>query len=764
MNLTVLDLFCGAGGLALGFKWAGFDTALAVDNCRPALDTYNANLGEHARGVDLYEPGVELPKTAVIAGGPPCQGFSSAGARRDGDTRNSLVASFANTIVRLRPTIFVFENVEGFLTAEDGARVFDLLAPLLAAGYRIHLRKVNAANFGVPQHRKRVIGIGGLGFDPSFPSPTHTAFGAPGALLASRNLPLTPTVLEAIGDLPSPMSHPPGIPQGHFCKALDGVDLERALALSPGMTMRDLPDLLHHESFRRRASRRVMDGTPTERRGGAPAGVRRLKFDEPSKAITGGARSEFLHPLENRPLTLRECARLQTFPDGFEFCGTQAEQGQLIGNAVPPLFGFAIATSVASDLARLGNTSGTLQGALLSFQPTLSEGSSPALQKVTDEVDRRFKKYRVTPVLSLWGEEDLEGESPMVLNKTQRAALTKLRAAGNSILEERLDDGVWVYLLAVAVHDLGASDRFPELPPEVAPFFTNGALSGLRLDGIEFLPLYERFLDVHEDAQAFFGCLAKLHKSRLKYERILRAQPLPTFDQVGPRGLLQYGSLTPKALAGLLYWRKWLFDLDNRAGQETGYLFEPIIAHAIGGVPFGAKKSPIRRIGTDGGRQVDAICDESRRAYEFKVRVTIASSGQGRWREGLSFPVEARESGYTPVLVVLDPTENPKLTELSKAFVDAGGMVYRGDKAWEHLKEEAGEVMSRFIDRYVEEPLQKLLQEAPEKLPSFLLTLDHDSNNIRITVGDEALDITRDPIAELADGEDEMPDDVDEEL
>jgi len=351
----------------------------------------------------------------------------------------------------------------------------------------------------------------------------------------------------------------------------------------------------------------------------------------------------------------------------------------------------------------------------------------------------------------------------MALSKTQRAVLTKIRAAGNSLLDERLDDATCSYLLAVAIHDLAVTAQFPEIPNKVSPFFTKDSLTDLRLENVSFLPLYERFLDVHEDSQAYFACLAKLHKSRLKYERILRAQPLPTFDQVGPRGLLQYGSLTPEALAGLLYWRKWLFDLDNRAGQETGYLFEPIIAYAIGGVPFGAKKSPIRRIDKDGGRQVDAICDESNRAYEFKVRVTIASSGQGRWREELSFPQEARQSGYTPILVVLDPTENEKLTELSAAFVNAGGEIYIGDKAWNHLKEEAGEIMSKFIDRYVEEPLQKLLEEAPQKLPSSLVTLDH-ANNIRITVGNDSLDIQRQPIAELGDGEDELPEDVDEEL
>ena len=89
--------------------------------------------------------------------------------------------------------------------------------------------------------------------------------------------------------------------------------------------------------------------------------------------------------------------------------------------------------------------------------------------------------------------------------------------------------------------------------------------------------------------------LAALHKARLKYARILKTQAVPTIDQVGPRGLLQYGGMNPKVLAGFLLWRKWVFDIDNRAGQETGSLFEPIIAEAVGGVPASAARSPVKR-------------------------------------------------------------------------------------------------------------------------------------------------------------------------
>jgi len=385
--LTLIDLFCGAGGLSLGFANAGYDVICAADNNSAAVETYRANLGPHVAAYDLSEK-IDLPTPMVVAGGPPCQGFSSAGLRKSRDTRNTLVGSFARTVAALRPSAFVFENVEGFLTSEDGAYVLDLLTPLIDAGYRIHLRKINAANYGVPQHRKRVIAIGGLGWDPTFPQPTHSAFGAPGAALATSYMPETPTLMNALEGLPSPATIKPGRPSSHFYRPLHGIDLTRARALAPGQTMRDIPDNLWHESFKKRAFRRVKDGTPTERRGGAPFGVRRLLPDQPCKAITGGALSDFIHPYEDRNLTVRELARIQTFPDEFTFVGTTAQQAQLIGNAVPPLLASTIAINLARDLRAVQPIE--REGALLSFIPTLSTGMSPALSLVTNRIRATF--------------------------------------------------------------------------------------------------------------------------------------------------------------------------------------------------------------------------------------------------------------------------------------------------------------------------------------------------------------------------------------
>ena len=273
--------------------------------------------------------------------------------------------------------------------------------------------------------------------------------------------------------------------------------------------------------------------------------------------------------------------------------------------------------------------------------------------------------------------------------------------------------------------------------------------------------LFERLLKLDSDADMYYACLATLHKARLKYETILETQPVPTLEQVGPRGLLQYGKLSPRALAGFLFWRKWFFDIDNRAGQETGYLFEPVIASAVGGIPVPASKSPVKRHREGGkGRQVDCLL--SKKAYELKIRLTIAASGQGRWREQLDYPTDCRMSGYIPVLVVLDSTPNPKLTELADSFRREGGEVYTGNEAWEHLDSLAGPTMARFLDKYVRTPINQLLKDAPDTFPDLFAKMG--ANNITIAIGDEVLHIARRPEPADADEPNELPEDVSDEV
>lgn len=406
---TSIDLFCGAGGLTQGLAEAGFQTVLASDSWEPALRTLEANfpevpvLGADVRdvtGSDLIsKAGLDGPPTALV-GGPPCQGFTSAGARKANDARNTLIAEFARLAVEVRPELVLFENVEGFLTLDKGSFIIDLLDPLVAAGYHVELRKVNVANYGVPQLRKRIIALGMLRRDPGFPDFTHQAFGAPGAQRDDTlHLPPSPTVMDAIGHLPTPSPAPPGEVPDHYRRTVGDGEQARMRLLRQGQTMRDLPENLQHESYARRANRRVADGMPTEKRGGAPAGLRRLEADQPSKAITSAAMREFVHPVEDRPLTLRECAAIQTFPDTFEFFGSVSDRATLIGNAIPPVFARVLGAHLRCIAEGAEGQEAPGEGRLVSFDPTSATGMSPALQRVTRRVEERYGLRAPT----LWG-------------------------------------------------------------------------------------------------------------------------------------------------------------------------------------------------------------------------------------------------------------------------------------------------------------------------------------------------------------------------
>jgi hypothetical protein len=215
------------------------------------------------------------------------------------------------------------------------------------------------------------------------------------------------------------------------------------------------------------------------------------------------------------------------------------------------------------------------------------------------------------------------------------------------------------------------------------------------------------------DFRLYFENLATLHKRRIKYQRILSSQPKPTMNQIGPRSLLEFGGADHGLLASWLVWRKWIFDVDNRAAQETGYLFEPVLASCLGGEAVGSKNSPVKRLNEQGeptgeGRQIDCYDGEEQLAYEFKLRVTIAASGQGRFGEELSFPREARAAGLTPVLVVLDPTPSPRLDELIAAFATHHGRHFVGRDAWAHMESKAGGTMAVFLERYIRPPLTEM--------------------------------------------------------
>lgn len=352
----------------------------------------------------------------------------------------------------------------------------------------------------------------------------------------------------------------------------------------------------------------------------------------------------------------------------------------------------------------------------------------------------------------------------MALTQAQRSMMEKARSAGGGAQGVALTDDAATGLLAVIAADLDLTDRFPEFPADLPGFFDWLPIADPRLPSGRFVEFFEKMLNLEPDTDTYFACLAALYKSRAKYAYILETQPIPTIDQVGPRGLLQFGKLSPKGLTGFLFWRKWMFDIDNRAGQETGYLFEPIIANAIGGAPISAKRSPVRsQHDRSKGRQID--CIRGTRAYEIKIRVTIAASGQGRWQAELDFPGDCRASGYEPVLVVLDPTDNAKLSQLRGVFKAQSGDVYIGEQAWRHLESEAGPTMARFLEKYVRTPIQVLLENAPDHLPD--LTLRMDGRNFVASMNGESFSVQRAESiddAEVEDVTDPIPEDAADQL
>ena len=334
---------------------------------------------------------------------------------------------------------------------------------------------------------------------------------------------------------------------------------------------------------------------------------------------------------------------------------------------------------------------------------------------------------------------------------TQRTILNSARAAGarnaGIQLSLGLTDEQCNYLLLLIADDLGIRDQLSTPGPEtIDAFFSDLDPTDLLVTGIDVESLFAELLALVPDADTYFHCLSSLHKRRLKFTRILKYQAIPTIRQVGPRGLLQYGSVSDHALTAFLFWRKWLYDIDNRAAQETGFIFEPIVARCIGGMPCSSRESPIRRTAdTSKGRQVDCLIDKL--AYEIKLRITVAASGQGRWSEEKSFPVDCRESGYVPILLVFDDTQAGKLDELMAIFIENGGQAHIGDAAWQHLEEQAGPTIAIFLEKYVRGPLAQLLASAPnrEALPD--MVVKQRDGSITVQIGDEQFVFER-PIRE----------------
>lgn len=356
----LIDLFCGAGGLSLGFsKLFGhnFDPVWANDFNRYAADTYNENYGEHCIVGDITDliedDQIRIPNADVVIGGPPCQGFSLLNRNRNGDKRRSLWQPFMEVVQRSKAEIFVMENVPQLLSSEEYEEIENYASKL--GFFPLAKAKLCAADYGVPQVRFRAFVIGCRFADPNevFP-PLKTHYNPNSTsvekLILDDNYVHNPlpwrTVRDAIADLPEPVGTeirkdvtPPL--DLHFGRTPTDVSLKRYMSIpNEGMNRFDL----------QRVAPEITPECWKNKTSGGTDLFGRLWWDRPSVTIRTEffkpEKGRYLHPSKHRPITHREAARIQSFPDSYRFLGSKIEIAKQIGNAVPPLLASQIAECV----------------------------------------------------------------------------------------------------------------------------------------------------------------------------------------------------------------------------------------------------------------------------------------------------------------------------------------------------------------------------------------------------------------------------------
>lgn len=356
-HYKLIDLFAGAGGMSLGFTddrfGGGFESVFALDNDKAAVETYNANFKpKHAvhANIEDWLAQNSVPSCDVVIGGPPCQGFSLLNKNRCGDVRRALWEPYIDIVTASGASLFVMENVTGLLKSDEFRQIRERAENL---GFHfLNPSVLNTADYGVPQTRKRTIAIAykvrdfpSLEHLPKFPpAPTHKAKGTSG------DLPDWRVVSEVIDDLPKPVgteirrdAKPPL--DLHFGRNPTAMSLERYKAIPKGGNRFDLhanrPDIMPQCWIRKKTGGTDLFGRLWADR---PSVTIRTEFFKPEKG-------RYLHPMQHRPITHREAARLMTFPDGFAFKGTKIEIARQIGNAVPPVFAGKLAVFVTNLLS-----------------------------------------------------------------------------------------------------------------------------------------------------------------------------------------------------------------------------------------------------------------------------------------------------------------------------------------------------------------------------------------------------------------------------
>ncbi|MGL5042631.1 MAG: DNA cytosine methyltransferase [Fusobacteriaceae bacterium] len=351
-KFTVIDLFSGAGGLSKGFLDAGFDITLGIDFNDSALETFEKNHGNtKAMQLDLSdlnniecivdEFNKKYDNLDVLVGGPPCQGFSLAGKRDEDDERNTLYKAMVKLAERMKPRAVVLENVPGMLTLYNGAGKKRIFKDLENLGYKMSVKVLYAPEYGVPQIRKRAFFVGLLDSKKNFEFP---------APLKSANEFIS--CEDAIGDLPSL--------EGIYGDEIQEYECEPKTEYQAEMRMNSKKiynniGTIHSEKTVKMISF-VPEGKnykslPEEYRGlyKYNEALTRYHSMKPSLTINTGHRSHF-HYRYNRIPTVRESARLQSFPDDFIFYGNKSEQYKQVGNAVPPKLGYVIAKELKNYL------------------------------------------------------------------------------------------------------------------------------------------------------------------------------------------------------------------------------------------------------------------------------------------------------------------------------------------------------------------------------------------------------------------------------
>jgi DNA (cytosine-5)-methyltransferase 1 len=327
----------------------------ANDHDEAAAVTYNKNLGEHCVGGDIVTLlKDEIPKADVVIGGPPCQGFSLLNKERDNDPRKHLWRPFMGVVESSDADVFVIENVPQILGSSEHQGILRAAERL---GFEVVSAKLCAADYGVPQVRWRAFIVGSRLGDPAraFPPPkTHRSPSRRGEL-SEVGLPSWRTVRDAVGNLPAPQGtairdvRPPL--DLHFGRTPTATSLARYRAIPhEGMNRFDL----------QRVAPELTPGCWVRKTSGGTDLFGRLWWDRPAFTIRTEfykpEKGRYLHPEQDRPITHREAARFQSFPDSFRFCGSKIEIARQIGNAVPPLLAAAVSRSVRELLAQREET------------------------------------------------------------------------------------------------------------------------------------------------------------------------------------------------------------------------------------------------------------------------------------------------------------------------------------------------------------------------------------------------------------------------